>query len=174
MAVEQSLSMGGSYVLDALWKRLELDTALKELLSKRSFEIEIERLVFALVANRALAPRSKLGMERWVGRKVHIDGLEGVQSHTLYRVMDFLVDHGEEIQRSVFFSVATLLNLEVDLLFFDTTSSYFEVEEISLVKLCGKDGRVELVSNLTEDQRNILKKLSVNPPRRVKKLAQTA
>jgi transposase len=129
MAVEQSLSMGGSYVLDALWKRLELDTAIKELLSKRSFEIKIERLVIALVANRALAPRSKLGMERWVGRKVHIDGLEGVQSHTLYRAMDFLVDHGEEIQRSVFFSVATLLNLEVDLLFFDTTNSYFEVEE---------------------------------------------
>jgi transposase len=129
VSVEKTLSMGGSYVLDALWRRLELDNTLKELLSERSFEIEIERLLFALVANRALAPRSKLGMERWVGRKAHIEGLDGVQSHALYRAMDFLLEHGEAIQQSVFFSVATLLNLEVDLLFFDTTSSYFEIED---------------------------------------------
>jgi hypothetical protein len=129
MVVEQSLAMGGSYLLDALWHRLELDETLKKLLAERSFEIEIERLLFALVANRALAPRSKLGMERWVGRKVHIEGLDAVQSHALYRSMDFLVEHGEAIQKSVFFSVATLLNLEVDLLFFDTTSTYCELEE---------------------------------------------
>lgn len=43
--------------------------------------------------------------------------------------MDFLVKHGEEVRRAVFFSVTTLLNLEVDLLFFDTTSTYFETAE---------------------------------------------
>ena len=129
VTVEQSLSMGGTYVLDALWRRLELDETLKGLLADRSFEIEIERLLFALVANRALAPRSKLAMERWVGRKAHIEGLESVQSHALYRAMDFLVEHGEALQQSVFFSVANLLNLEVDLLFFDTTSTYCELEE---------------------------------------------
>lgn len=43
--------------------------------------------------------------------------------------MDFLVEHAEAFQEAVFFSAATLLNLEVDLLFFDTTSTYFEVEE---------------------------------------------
>src|SRR5690606_1639123 len=47
----------------------------------------------------------------------------------LYRAMDFLVEHGEEIQKTVFFSASSLLNLEVDLLFFDTTSTYFEIEE---------------------------------------------
>jgi hypothetical protein len=129
MAVEQSLSLGGSWVLDALWHRLELGETLKGLLTERSFEIEVERLLFALVANRALAPRSKLAMERWVGHKVHVEGLESVQSHALYRAMDFLVEHGEAIQRAVFFSVATLLNLEVDLLFFDTTSARCELEE---------------------------------------------
>jgi len=129
LRVEQSLSFGGSYLLNALWKRLELDKTLSDLLRDRSYEIGIERLLFAMVANRALAPRSKLAMERWVGRKVAVEGLEQVQSHALYRAMDFLVEHGDELQRSVFFSVATLLNLEVDLLFFDTTSTYFEVEE---------------------------------------------
>ena len=129
LCVERSLSYGGSFLLDQVWKRLELDETLHELLEQRSFQVEIERLVFALVANRALAPRSKLGLERWVGRKALIEGLEEVQVHNLYRAMDFLVEHSEELQRAVFFSVASLLNLEVDLLFFDTTSTYFELEE---------------------------------------------
>jgi transposase len=129
LSIERSLPYGGSYVLDALWRRLELDRSLQSLLRERSFAIDVERLLFALVANRALDPRSKLGVERWVGRRVAIDGLDRVQVHTLYRAMDFLIEHDEAIQERVFFSTATLLNLEVDLLFFDTTTTYFETEE---------------------------------------------
>ncbi len=48
-----------------------------------------------------------------------------------YRAMDLLVsaDTQGEVQEQVFFSVADLLNLEVDLLFFDTTSTYFELDD---------------------------------------------
>jgi transposase len=131
LRVEHSASMGGAYVLDQIWKRLEINRTLIELLQQRSYDIDVERLLFAMVANRALAPRSKLAMERWVGRQSHVEGLESVQAHTLYRAMDFLIEHGDAIQESVFFSVANLLNLEVDLLFFDTTSTYFEVEDVT-------------------------------------------
>jgi hypothetical protein len=127
--IEKSVAYGGSFVLDALWRRLELDRTLGKLLVDRSFEADVERVLFALVANRALDPRSKLGVERWVGRKVHIEGLGEVQAHTLYRAMDVLLEHAEELQKTVFFSVANLFNLEVDLIFFDTTSTYFELDE---------------------------------------------
>ena len=127
--IEKSVAHGGSFVLDALWRRLELNTTLGTLLADRAFEADVERVLFALVANRALDPRSKLGVERWVGRKVHIEGLPQVQAHTLYRAMDFLLEDAEELQRAVFFSVANLFNLEVDLIFFDTTSTYFELDE---------------------------------------------
>jgi hypothetical protein len=129
LEVVRSLPYGGSYVLDGLWRRLELDAALRGLLAERSFGHDVERVLFALVANRALDPRSKLAVERWVGRRVAIDGLEEVPVQTLYRAMDFLAEHGEAVQKAVFFSAASLLNLEVDLLFFDTTSTYFEIEE---------------------------------------------
>lgn len=52
-----------------------LDRTLGRLLEGRAYEIDVERLLFALVANRALDPRSKLAVERWVGRRVRIDGL---------------------------------------------------------------------------------------------------
>jgi hypothetical protein len=47
--------------------------------------------------------------------------------------MDFLLESAEEIQRSVFSAVANLFNLEVDVIFFDTTTTYFEVEGLSHV-----------------------------------------
>ena len=46
-----------------------------------------------------------------------------------YRAMDFLLEHAEAIQKEVFWSTANLLNLTVDLIFFDTTNTYFEIEE---------------------------------------------
>lgn len=126
---ERSLSYGGSYLLDRLWRRLGLDQALGDLLAQRSFGHDLERVLFSLVANRALDPRSKLAVERWVGHHVAIDGLDTVPVQALYRAMDFLAEHGEALQETVFFSMASLLNLEVDLLFFDTTSTYFEIPE---------------------------------------------
>jgi transposase len=129
LSVECSLRYGGSYVLDQVWKRLELDKALGAMLDKRDYSSDIERLLFAMVANRALDPRSKLGVERWVGRHVAIDGLEAVQVHALYRAMDFLEANDAVIQETVYWQTATLLNLDVDLLFFDTTTTYFEIEQ---------------------------------------------
>jgi len=43
---------------------------LKKLLTGRDYQIPVERLIFAMVANRALAPSSKLGMEHWVKNEV--------------------------------------------------------------------------------------------------------
>jgi hypothetical protein len=128
LKLRKCLAYGGSYVLDSLWQRLGLPATLRQLLQEREYEVDVERLLFALVANRALAPQSKLALERWVGRKCQIEGLAEVAVQQLYRAMDFMVEHHEAIQQQVFFSVAALLNLELDLLVFDTTSTYFELE----------------------------------------------
>lgn len=80
-----------------------------------------------MVANRALSPSSKLAMEEGVQEDVYIPGVKEVQSHQLYRAMDELLAVQPELEKNVFCSVSDLLSLEVDLLYFDTTSSYFEV-----------------------------------------------
>ncbi|MDQ4031273.1 MAG: hypothetical protein M3332_02955, partial [Actinomycetota bacterium] len=46
-----------------------------------------------------------------------------------YRAMDVLLDTLHELAERIFFSVANLLNLEVDLIFFDATSTYFQTEQ---------------------------------------------
>nr|WP_198409722.1 IS1634 family transposase [Limnochorda pilosa] len=123
-----SRKLGGTWLLDGLWRGLKLDEAFNRLLSQRGYRTPVERLIFAMVVNRALAPASKLAMEHWVANEVWIEGLPEVEVHQLYRAMDFLLEAHDEIQRDVFYAVANLLNLEVDLLFIDTTSTYFEIE----------------------------------------------
>lgn len=68
-------------------------------------------------------------MEDWVKDEVALPGVEHFEVHQGYRAMDFLMESDQEIQREVYETVADLLNLEVDLLFFDTTSSYFEMDD---------------------------------------------
>jgi hypothetical protein len=55
--------------------------------------------------------------------------IEALTDDQLYRAMDFLIEADAKVQEAVFFSAADLLNLRVDLLLYDTTSSYFEMED---------------------------------------------
>ena len=99
-----------------------------------------ERVLFALVANRALDPSSKLAAAHWAGRKAHIDRLPATTDDACYRAMDWLHQVRHALERQVFSQVATALDLEVDLLFFDTTSTYFEVEDEDEPVLRDKNG----------------------------------
>jgi hypothetical protein len=122
-------NLGGAWVLDRVWSRLGIDTAIAKVARGRRFDAElVERVLFALVAGRALAPSSKLEATRWIREEVHIDRLAEVDSETCYRTMDFLLETLPELQQTVFFAAADLLQMSVDIIFFDTTSTYFEVE----------------------------------------------
>jgi len=124
-----SRAMGGAWFLHGLWKQLGIDKTLDKLSEQREFKHSVERAIFAMVANRALAPGSKLAVEDWVANDVHIPELPQVPVQNLYRAMDFLLEVSEALQYQVFWQVSHLFNLEVDILYFDTTSTYFEVEE---------------------------------------------
>ena len=125
--------LGGAWVLDQLWSRLGIGTEIRKLARKPAHRpgpkldvALLERIMFALVAGRALAPSSKLEATRWIREEVYIPGLAEVDHTACYRGMDWLLEHLEALQETVFFAVADLLCLDVDLIFFDTTSTYFE------------------------------------------------
>jgi transposase len=128
LTVTGSRPMGTAYLLDALWRTLGVDEALRKVLGPRRFTTDVERVLFALVANRAIDPASKLAAAEWVTHDAAIPGLGVMDEDQAYRAMDLLVDADAQaqVQEAVFFAVANLLNLEVDLLLFDTTSTYFE------------------------------------------------
>src|SRR6266498_1936512 len=131
MEVTDARPLGTAWLLDALWAKLEIGTSIRRIADGRRFTTAVERVLFALVANRAIAPMSKLSAAEWASEDVGIPGLGGMDDDQAYRAMDLLVeaDTQGKVQEAVFFAVANLLNLEVDVLFFDTTSTYFEADD---------------------------------------------
>ena len=125
----ESRPMGGAWALDGLWRVLKIDRALQRSLSGRRLDARAERVIFAMVANRALEPLSKLAASKWLCERAWIDGLAELDEDACYRAMDWLLEIEDELAEQVYFECADLLNLEVDLLFFDTTSTYFERDE---------------------------------------------
>ena len=121
---------GPVYVLEQLWQRLGIAAAVQRQVAQRKVDFPVERALFAMVANRAVAPCSKLSCyEQWLREDVRIEGTEELELHHLYRAMDFLEAHKEPLEKEIYFHVADLLNLDVELIFYDTTSLHFEVDE---------------------------------------------
>jgi hypothetical protein len=132
VSIIESRSMGAPWLADRLWERLGIAQAIIEAAGGRRLEAQaVQRTIFAMVANRlSVRPLSKLAGCSWVAERAFIDGLAVVSDDACYRAMDFLHAALPQLQERVFFSVASLLDLEVDLLFFDTSSTYWETERL--------------------------------------------
>jgi transposase len=124
---------------------------MKRLLKGRRLDPSAERVLFALVASRALAPSSKLAASRWINDDVAIDGLPSTSDDACYRAMDWLLEISATLEEEVFGQVANLLNLEVDLLFFDTTSTYFETGDADETVPRDEFGQVVPAEQATDD-----------------------
>jgi hypothetical protein len=125
--IVDSRRLGGAYVLDQLWGRLGIADALRAVATGRRLDGElVERICFALVAQRCLEPASKLAAVRWVSERVAIPDCPDFEDDAAYRAMDFLLAALPEIAERIFSATANLLNLSCDIIFVDTTSTYFE------------------------------------------------
>lgn len=131
--VTRTWAFGGTHLLDSLWREMALDRFFAQALEARSFARPVERAIFALVAHRALAPASKLACSRWAGAAAWIPGLEQgggeLDVQHLYRAMDFLHGAMPDLQEHLYFQVTDLLSADVSILFYDTTSVSFQIDQ---------------------------------------------
>jgi transposase len=145
--VLDSRRLGGAWTLDRMWERLGIGAALRQVATGRRYDgVAVERVLFALVAQRALEPGSKLAATRWIAERVAIERLVELTDDQAYRSMDFLLEALDEIASEVFNSVAHLLNLDLDIVFVDTTSTYWETETA--------DDDLELADTATDDEQS--------------------
>jgi len=125
--------LGGTHLLDGIWRELGLDRFFGEALAERSFEQPVERALFSLVAQRALVPGSKLAGSRWAGGRAWIPGLEEggeeISVQHLYQAIHFLYQAMPELREHLYFQVTDLLNADVSVLFYDTTTVSFYLDE---------------------------------------------
>src|SRR4051812_26085144 len=146
-----SRRLGGAWTLDRLWERLGIGAAIRRAAESRRLDGEqVERVVFALVAQRALEPGSKLAATGWVAERVAIEGCAGFTDDAAYAAMDFLLDALAEIASEVFACVAHLLNLDLDIVFVDSTSTFWQTETPDELAELAEEAGDDEVSNPTE------------------------
>lgn len=135
--------IGPALVFERLWQRLGVDRVLQALLAERKFGFDVERAVFLTVLHRLFVSGSDRAAEKWREDYV-IDGVEELALHQLYRAMGWLGDplrKGEQADATPFaprcvkdlieealFARRRDLFTNLDVVFFDTTSIYFEGE----------------------------------------------
>lgn len=128
--VRDAWPLGAVHVLEALWTELGLAQLVRSHARSKVTATAFERAIFAMVANRALSPYSKLYCwEQWVREEVYLPSAQALSLHHLYFAMDFLEDHKEALEKAIYFKMADLMNADVDVIFYDTTSLHFEIDE---------------------------------------------
>ena len=128
--IEWARPLGAVHVVRALWEELGLGDVLRRHQRKRDRRAPHELALFSMVANRLVEPLSKLAChEHWLPTRVHLPEAADVTLDQLYLALDFLETHSADIEREVFFRTADLFRADVDLVFWDTTSVYFEIDD---------------------------------------------
>jgi len=115
---------GPALVVEKMWKDLGLDRVIKGELKQRRFGFSVERAIFLTVLHRLFAQGSDRAAEKWK-RDYEIEGADEVSLHHLYRAMGWLGENKDDVEKSLFVSTRDLFT-ELDMVFFDTTSIYFE------------------------------------------------
>jgi len=118
-------AVGGMLVLGRVWSELGLDGLMRRVSRGRKLEFDLERAVYAMVANRVLEPQSKRGMVSWMGTVAWPDE-STPELHHLYRSLDVLADAKEDLELRLHHRVRDLFHQRLDLVLYDTTSLYFE------------------------------------------------
>jgi len=133
--------IGPSLVFHRIWKELGLCEIFRKRLADRKFAFDVERAVFLTVLHRLFVSGSDRSCEKW-REDYRIEGTEELFLHQLYRAMAFLGEETEdqkdatpfsprcvkdEIEESLFRRRRDLFT-SLDMVFFDTTSLYFEGE----------------------------------------------
>ena len=127
VGVRQARAFGGPYVLEAIWRELGLPELFREAQGDKKLRFDAALAVEAMVLNRLLAPRSKLAVQRWAPRMALGEGEAGELGYQHYlRALDLLHAGQRMLEEELFLKVSDLFGLELDLVFYDVTSSYFE------------------------------------------------
>jgi len=136
-----TVTIGPALIFERLWEQTGIKKALQRLLQERKFEFDVERAIFLTVLHRLMSSGSDRYCDRW-RRDYAVAGTEQLELHHLYRAMGFLGEPladqeaasdfaprcNKDLVEEDLFKMWRDLFTGLELVFFDTTSIYFEGE----------------------------------------------
>src|SRR3954467_7859431 len=128
--IDAVFELGVVLAARTLWEDLGIGAAIRACIAEGELIAPHELALFAMAAQRLDDPGSKLGCAtRWLPDIAWLPEARDLTLHQFYRALDFLAVWSDEIERAVFLRAADLFRLDVDLIFYDTTTAYFEIDE---------------------------------------------
>jgi hypothetical protein len=128
--IEHVFELGVVLAARGLWEDLGIGAAIRRCIAEGGLTAPHEAALFAMAANRLDTPGSKLACaERRLPDVGFLPDAAGLAVDQLYRALDFLAVWSDRIEHEVFLQAADLFRLDVDLIFYDTTTAYFEIDE---------------------------------------------
>jgi len=132
--VNKVLEFGLIYTCEKLFEKYGIKEILSEVFAEKRIKFEAYEIIAMLVSNRLYKPASDLSACEWINKEAFTK--IKVKEHQVYRALDLLAEKKEEIEKKIFNKLKKNLNLKVDLVFYDLTSTYFESSNSDLAK-CG-------------------------------------
>lgn len=125
----------GYLFLQSLYYSLGLDKICKDISSRHAFEYDLNDVLSRLIYTRILYPSSKLSSCRQ--SKIFIEQ-PSFQLHDVYRALSVLAEENDFIQASLYKNSQKVLERRKDVLYYDCTNYYFELEEADDLRRYGK------------------------------------
>lgn len=121
-------AFGHLFALHQIWQQLGLGDALARCFRSARRRFDAEALVRAMVFNRLVAPRSKLGLLEWLNT-VTMPECPAMTHQQLLRAMDALIEHLDAVEAAVCRQVRPLLDSALSVVFYDLTTVHYSGEE---------------------------------------------
>jgi hypothetical protein len=128
ISVDDTYILGPLLILQRFFENSGIEQVLKEISDKHpQLGFDLRNAVFTMAAARFVKPGSKLKVyDHWLHRLYPEMVDTGLQLHHLYRSLDVLAKHKDEIEKALFWHGRDLFSLDVDVVLYDLTTLRFE------------------------------------------------
>lgn len=126
LVLGETRGYGDLVAIESAWQALGLDGLLKGLARDRGYDFDLERAVFAMVANRLSAPRSKYGTVDWLFRDVYLPTGKPLDADHLYESLTWLAEVQPEVELGLYRKLVDTGRVDATAVFYDTTTTWFE------------------------------------------------
>lgn len=125
---ESVLEFGPHYLINHFWEKLDLSNLLQHQINGKKVSFDVIMAIKTMVFNRLINPKSKYQVNEWAKDQFIPDEskVNTLKVHHYYRALDYLTEATKPIEKAIYNKVVNLFNLDLSLIFYDLTSSYFE------------------------------------------------
>lgn len=109
-----------------VYHQLGLDKICNDISDKYKISYNLSDILQMLVTTRLIAPASKLSSYEYASNFLQQPSFD---LHHVYRSLDVLAEHSDEIQALVYKNSTDLIDRNKEVLFYDCTNYFFEIEE---------------------------------------------